>query len=49
MGTEKEIENMRNNNSEGIHVTESGILAAAHLGGAGSVKKVILKQGQALF
>jgi hypothetical protein len=38
-----------NNNSEGIHVTESGILAAAHLGGAGSVKKVILKQGQALF
>jgi hypothetical protein len=28
------------NNSEGIHVTESGFLAAAHLGGAGSVKKV---------
>ena len=35
----KEIEKYEGTILNGIHVTESGILAAAHLGGAGSVKK----------
>jgi hypothetical protein len=33
----------------GIHVTESGILAAAHLGGAGSVKKYFKSNGKRYF
>jgi hypothetical protein len=31
----------------GVYITESGILAAAHLGGAGSVKKFF--QGGSIF
>jgi hypothetical protein len=33
----------------GIRITESGILAAAHLGGAGSVKKYLRSQGNENF
>jgi hypothetical protein len=33
----------------GISITESGILAAAHLGGAGSVKKFLYSGGQSRF
>jgi hypothetical protein len=40
MGTEKRNWKYEGTILNGIHVTESGILAAAHLGGAGSVKKV---------
>ncbi len=33
----------------GVRITESGILAAAHLGGAGSVKKYLRSQGNENF
>jgi hypothetical protein len=33
----------------GIRVTESGILAAAHLGGVGSVKKFFKHEGKRYF
>ena len=33
----------------GIHITESGILAAAHLGGAGSVKKFFSSNGKRML
>ncbi len=33
----------------GIEITESGILAAAHLAGAGSVKKYLRSNGQEIF
>ena len=33
----------------GIHITESGILAAAHLGGAGSVKRFFKYKGKRYF
>ncbi len=33
----------------GIRITESGILAAAHLGGAGSVKKYLRSEGNENF
>ena len=33
----------------GLHITESGILAAAHLGGAGSVKKFFRYKGKRNF
>ena len=31
---------------DGVRITESGILAAAHLGGAGSVKKFLKSNGE---
>ncbi|MES2574020.1 MAG: peptidoglycan-binding protein LysM [Bacteroidota bacterium] len=33
----------------GIHITESGILAAAHLGGVGSVKKFFRNKGKRFY
>ena len=33
----------------GIKITESGILAAAHLGGAGNVKKFLRSNGETIF
>lgn len=33
----------------GIHITESGILAAAHLAGAGNVKKYLRSNGKNIF
>ena len=45
----KEIEKYEGTILNGIHVTESGILAAAHLGGAGSVKKYFKNKGRRYF
>lgn len=45
----KEIEKYEGTILNGIHVTESGILAAAHLGGAGSVKKYFKNNGKRYF
>ena len=45
----KEIEKYEGTILNGIHVTESGILAAAHLGGAGSVKKYFKNKGKRYF
>ena len=42
----KEIEKYDGKVINGINVTESGILAAAHLGGAGSVKKFFRSKGK---
>ena len=42
----KEIEKYDGKVINGIAITESGILAAAHLGGAGSVKKFFRNNGQ---
>ncbi len=41
----KEIEKFDGKRIGGISITESGILAAAHLGGAGSVKKFLNSNG----
>lgn len=42
----KEIEKYEGKVISGITITESGILAAAHLGGAGSVKKFLRSNGR---
>ena len=44
-----EIEKYEGTILNGIRVTESGILAAAHLGGAGSVKKYFKNNGNRFF
>ena len=44
-----EIEKYEGTILNGIRVTESGILAAAHLGGAGSVKKYFKNNGKRFF
>jgi hypothetical protein len=45
----KEIEKYEGKLINGIYITESGILAAAHLGGAGSVKNFFKHNGQKYF
>ncbi|WP_082001757.1 peptidoglycan-binding protein LysM [Flavobacterium sp. KMS] len=45
----KEIEKYEGKLISGIYITESGILAAAHLGGAGSVKNFFKNNGQKYF
>ncbi|MFE3848992.1 peptidoglycan-binding protein LysM [Flavobacterium sp. ZS1P70] len=45
----KEIEKYSGTLLNGIYVTESGILAAAHLGGPGSVKKYFKNKGKRFF
>lgn len=42
----KEIEKYSGTVVGGVHITESGILAAAHLGGVGSVKKFFRYKGK---
>jgi len=44
-----EIERYEGTIMNGIMITESGILAAAHLGGAGSVKKYLRNNGERYF
>ena len=46
---EKEIKKNVGKNINGIVITESGILAAAHLAGAGSVKKYLRSNGKDIF
>jgi hypothetical protein len=41
-----EIEQFEGKIVSGVEITESGLLAAAHLGGAGSVKKFLKSNGQ---
>lgn len=41
-----EIEKYRGKVIDGVRITESGLLAAAHLGGVGSVKKFLKSQGK---
>ncbi|MHC5310192.1 peptidoglycan-binding protein LysM [Myroides sp. LJL116] len=41
----KEIKEFHGKRIAGIHITESGLIAAAHLGGAGSVKKFLKSNG----
>lgn len=45
----KEIEKYNGKIIKGIKITESGILAAAHLGGPGSVKKFLKSNGNSGF
>jgi hypothetical protein len=45
----KEIEKYSGTLLNGIYITESGILAAAHLGGPGSVKKYFKNKGKRFF
>jgi hypothetical protein len=45
----KEIEKYSGKTIKGILITESGILAAAHLGGAGSVKRFLKTNGNRKF
>lgn len=45
----KDIERFEGKKIEGVIVTESGILAAAHLAGAGSVKKFLRSNGNENF
>lgn len=45
----KEIEKYGGTIMNGIQITESGILAAAHLGGAGSVRKFFKNKGKRYF
>ncbi|MEZ4853810.1 peptidoglycan-binding protein LysM [Flavobacterium sp.] len=45
----KEIEKYCGREINGVEITESGILAAAHLGGAGSVKKYLKSNGRRGF
>ncbi|MFE3868672.1 peptidoglycan-binding protein LysM [Flavobacterium sp. LS2P90] len=45
----KEIEKYSGTLLNGIYVTESGILAAAHLGGPGSVRKYFKNKGKRYF
>lgn len=44
-----EIRKFVGRNVGGVRITESGILAAAHLGGAGSVKRFLKSNGQKKF
>lgn len=46
---EKEIKRNVGKKINGIEITESGILAAAHLAGAGSVKKYLRTNGKYIF
>ncbi|MCD6543811.1 MAG: peptidoglycan-binding protein LysM [Flavobacteriaceae bacterium] len=46
---EKEIKKNVGKKINGIEITESGILAAAHLAGAGSVKKYLRTNGRVIF
>ncbi len=46
---EKEIERNVGKIINGIEITESGIIAAAHLAGAGSVKKYLRSNGKDIF
>ena len=45
----KDIKRSVGNNINGIYITESGILAAAHLAGAGNVKKYLRSNGENRF
>ncbi|GLB52363.1 hypothetical protein NBRC110019_14030 [Neptunitalea chrysea] len=45
----KEIKKYVGKRINGVYVTESGILAAAHLGGAGNVKKFLRTSGSHVF
>ncbi len=45
----KEIEKYTGKVINGVEITESGIIAAAHLGGAGSVKKYLRSNGRSGF
>ena len=45
----KDIKRSVGKKINGIYITESGILAAAHLAGAGNVKKYIRSNGQSQF
>lgn len=45
----KEIEKFEGTVINGVKITESGILAAAHLGGAGSVKSYLKSNGKRKF
>lgn len=45
----RDINNYVGKNIDGINITESGILAAAHLAGAGNVKKYLRSQGVYTF
>jgi hypothetical protein len=45
----RDINNYVGKNIDGINITESGILAAAHLAGAGNVKKYLRSQGVFTF
>jgi hypothetical protein len=45
----KEIEKYSGRIINGVEITESGLLAAAHLGGAGSVKKYLRSNGRRGF
>ena len=45
----RDIERFSGKVINGVHVTESGILAAAHLGGPGSVKKFLRSYGRNVF
>lgn len=45
----KEIEQYSGRVINGVEITESGLLAAAHLGGAGSVKKYLRSNGKRGF
>lgn len=45
----KEIQRYVGKTIGGVQVTESGILAAAHLGGAGNVKKFLKSGGKSIF
>ena len=45
----KDIKNSVGKTINGIEITESGILAAAHLGGAGNVKKYLRSNGVKCF
>lgn len=40
------IREYRGKTVDGVRVTESGILAAAHLGGAGSIRKFLVSEGK---
>ena len=46
---EYEIEKYEGKVVNGVKITESGILAAAHLGGAGSVKNYLRSNGKSKF
>jgi hypothetical protein len=43
---QEEIKYYRGKNIDGVYITESGILAAAHLGGPGSVRRFLESKGK---
>jgi hypothetical protein len=43
---QKELKNYVGKTINGVEITESGLLAAAHLGGVGSVKKFLKSNGK---